>query len=317
MNINYNRGMSERGEFVTPEIATGLVQRHLNPDAIVTTVRKLYGGSNNRVLELILDRGRGSVVAKVNDHSVAHQLEAERDALAYFREHTTLPVPKPLGLIVSDPGFTGVMLMMEKIPGTTLERAKINAGGMQRFEHQLGHHIADLHRHTSDYFGPAAGATAEQRFGTWLDLYGPIVEREANGARSMLESACRDVVDHVAKHLAYWLDHDPKPTLIHGDLWANNIMVDDGNPGRPRINAYIDGHASFADREYELSYLRLFKTAGPYFFNIYRQHHREREGFERRCRVYWLTTMLQHCRVFGGKYIPTCERIAHELRRLR
>ncbi|MEM9414165.1 MAG: fructosamine kinase family protein [Planctomycetota bacterium] len=317
MNINYNRGMSERGEFVTAELATRLVQSHLDADATVTAVRKLYGGSINRVLELVLDRGRGSIVAKVNDHDVAHQLEAERDALAYFREHTSLPVPRPLGLIVGDPGFAGVMLMMEKIPGTTLERAKISASGMQRFEYQLGHHIAELHRHTSDRFGPAAGDDATRRYATWLDLYGPIVEREASGARSMLESSSREVVDHVAKHLAYWLDHKPTPTLIHGDLWANNILVDDGNPGRPRINAYIDGHASFADREYELSYLRLFKTAGPYFFGIYRQHHREREGFERRCRVYWLTTMLQHCRVFGGKYIPACERIAHELRRMR
>ena len=316
MNINYNRGMSQRGTFVTPEVATGLVQRHLDPDATVTAVRKLYGGSNNRVLEFILDRQPGNIVAKVNNHDVAHQLQAERDALAYFREHTKLPVPKPLALIVGDDQYDGVVLLMEKIEGTTLERAKLSRGGQQRFEHQLAQHLAELHRHTADRFGPAAGGDSLKRHDNWIDLYTPIVEREAHAARSMLESSCRDVVDHVAAHLGHWLNHRPKPTLIHGDLWANNILIDSGNPGRPRINAYIDGHASFADPEYELAYLRLFKTAGPYFFSIYRQRHREHEGFERRCRVYWLTTMLQHCRAFGGKYIPACERIAHELRRM-
>lgn len=317
MAINYHRGMSERGEFVTPELATGLVQRHFDKDRTVTAVRKLYGGSINRVLEFILDGPPGSMVAKVNDHDAAPQLAAERAALMYFREHTALPVPKPFALISEDDGFEGAALLMQKVEGTTLERAHLTAAGHQRFEYQLAHHLTDLHAHTAKRFGPAVEGDPAEQHETWLELIAPLVEREAAEARSMLESSCRDVVDHVAAHLGHWLDHRPTPTLIHGDLWANNILLDAGNPGRPRVNAYIDGHASYADPEYELAYLRLFKTAGPFFFNIYRQRHREVHGFERRCRVYWLITMLQHCHVFGGKYIPTCEQIARDLRRMR
>lgn len=317
MTINYNRGMSERGVFVTPELATGLVRRHLDPEATVTAVRKLYGGSINRVLEWVLDREPGTVVAKVNDRQSGGQFLSERGALEYFRSRTELPVPTPLACIVDDAEFDGAVLVMTKVPGTTLEAAKLSPRGRQHFEQQLATHIAQLHRHTGERFGPAGADGVDEHYDTWLDLYRPIVEREAHGARGMLGSGSRDVVDHVAKHLEHWLQRRPRPALIHGDLWANNILLDDAHPDRPRINAYIDGHASFGDREYELAYLRLFKTAGPAFFEVYQRTHRLDAGFERRARVYWLVTMLQHCRLFGGQYVERCEQVARELRKMR
>ncbi len=317
MTINYNRGMSERGEFVTPELATGLVRRHLDPEATVTAVRKLYGGSINRVLEWVLDRSPGTVVAKVNDRGSAGHFRSERGALDYFRSHTALPVPTPLACIVDDKQFDGAVLVMSKVPGTTLESAKLTPKGRQYFEAQLAEHIAQLHRHTGERFGPAGADPIDEFYDTWLDLYRPIVEREAHGARGMLGSGARDVVDHVAKHLDHWVRREVKPALIHGDLWANNILLDDGHPDRPKINAYIDGHASFADPEYELAYLRLFRTAGPTFFQVYQQTHRIDAGFERRARVYWLVTMLQHCRLFGGQYVSRCEQVVRELRKMK
>ncbi|MEM1354177.1 MAG: fructosamine kinase family protein [Planctomycetota bacterium] len=314
MAINYNRGMSQRGTYVTAEMATGLVRRHLLPDITVTEVRKLYGGSVNRVLEFVIDRHPGAIVAKIHDRTSHELFEVEAASLRYFQDKTRLPVPMPLSWFNHDETFDGAVLFMQKIPGTTLEAAHISRRGNAFFQTELASHLIELHSHTAESFGSAVND--EDRHETWLDYYRPSVEREVGQTRSMLPSSLREVVDHVCDHLAYWLSSDSpaRPTLIHGDLWANNILISDAHPDQPRIQAYIDGHASFADPEYELAYLRLFKTAGDPFFNVYGKTHRVRPGFERRCRVYWLITMLQHCRMFGAQYLPSVERIAKEIR---
>lgn len=310
MVINYKREMSGRGEFVTPEVATGIVRRHLDKNATVTTVRKLYGGSISRVLEFAIDGPPGTVVAKVHDRENAKNFHTEMAALCYFLNHSKLPVPAPLVCIDGDEQFNGSALLMQHIPGTTLEAANLSTRGRQVFEAQLATHIADLHTHHSTAFGNASGTDSYDR---WIDLFSQIAAREAEQARSLLSSKVRPLVDHIIANLPRWLASESKPTLIHGDLWANNIMINDAHPDRPVINAYIDGHASFADPEYELAYLRLFQTAGSTFFDIYTKTHKLRPGFEKRCRVYWLVTLLQHCRMFGGQTAQACEKIAKEL----
>lgn len=313
MAINYNRGMSQRGEFVTPELATELLHRHYNPQVTVTAVRKLYGGNTNRVLEFILDREPGSVVAKVHDRNAAHRFTAEMASLRLLRETAHFPVPEPLACIEDDEGFDGSMLIMQKINGTTLESARINARGKAVFEAELGAAIAQLHRHKAERFGPA---TTEQKHEQWLDIYGPIVQRVIEQNRVALPSNAREVADHIAQHLSHWLDHKPKPTLLHGDLWANNILLDDAKPDHPRILAFIDGLANYGDPEYELANLQLFGTAGSTFYNVYSKVHTVDPGYRRRSRVYWLINLLQNSTRYGDKSIPYCEKLTKELRQL-
>lgn len=311
MAINYNRGMSQRGEFVNPKLATQLLRRHVNPLVRVTDVRKLYGGSINRVLEFVLDREPGSLVAKIHDQGAADSFAAEMASLRFFRDRTHFPVPEPLACIEGDDRFDGSMLIMQKVNGTTLESAELSTRGKHIFQGELAAAVAELHRHRAEKFGPA---TSNASHDNWLDIFGPTAERVIEETRGALPSSARSVLDHVSRHLDHWLDHKPNPTLIHGDLWANNILLDDGHPDQPRILAFIDGLASYADPEYELAYLQLFGTAGKVFYEVYGQIHRLDAGYRRRCRVYWLITMLQNTKRFGERYVPYCEKIAGELR---
>lgn len=313
MAINYNRGMSERGEFITPRLATRLLRRHLNPLVNVTDVRKLYGGSVNRVLEFVLDRDPGSVVAKIHNQAASGVFNAELESLRFFRRETHFPVPDSLACIENDPDFDGSMLILQKVNGTTLEAANLTKQGRQVFEQELAAAIAELHRHTAERFGPAV---PEQTHTRWLDLYGPTVERTVEQTRGLLPSASREVLDHVARNLHHWLDGKPRPTLIHGDLWANNILISDAHPDQPRILAFIDGQASYADPEYELAYLQLFGTGGRAFFDAYSQAHKIDRGYQHRSRIYWLITMLQNAERYGERYVPHCERLTKELRKL-
>ena len=101
--------------------------------------------------------------------------------------------------------------------------------------------------------------------------------------------------------------------LFRSDLWATNFLVDDADPDRPRITGFVDGLANYADAEFELAYLLVFGAANGTFFDHYTRRHPLRPGFDRRCRVYWLNTMLIHVRHFGAAYLPRTESIAREL----
>jgi fructosamine-3-kinase len=312
MAINYNRSMSERGSFISPQLATQLLRKHLNPLVTVTDVRKLYGGSVNRVLEFILDREPGSVVAKVHDTSVKGFFQTEVDSLRFYKFRTHFPAPDLLAWIEDDDAYDGTMLILQKINGITLESARLSDRGQAVFQHELGTAIAELHNHQTDQFGPVSGA---KKYNSWLDVFGPIATGIAEKNRGLLPSRDREVIDHIAKHLDHWLEHKAKPTLIHGDLWANNIMISDAHPDQPQILGFIDSHASFADPEYELAYLHLFGTGGKAFFKAYSQTHHISSGYERRSKVYWLFTLLQNAQRYGERHLKQCEHLIRELRK--
>ena len=302
-----------RGSVISCEQATALVRRHLDPALTVTHSRKLYGGSINRVVEWITDGQPAAVVAKLHNSRNVSSFRREMVSLQMYRQHTSLPVPEPWAVLEDEPEFDGAGLLMQRIDGITLADAKVTPRGMHYLQRQLARHLIDLHSHHRSTYGSALTNAGESR---WLDNFGPMIEKEFHGVRSSLSSASRWFIDDLLQHLEDWLPEQSTPTLVHGDLWANNILVSDAHPDEPQILAFIDGLASYCDPEYELAYLRMFQTADDSFFRMYRRHHPLRPGFSRRCRVYWLNTMMMHVRVFGEKYVPACEHMAAQLKQL-
>ncbi len=309
--------MARRGSEIGLEAATALVRRHMDPALTVTASRKLYGGSINRVLEWTLDGGAagspGSIVAKLNNSRSAKLFRREMASLKVYQENTTLPVPTPIACLEDEPEFDGSGLLMEKIDGINLSEAKVTPTGVHAMQGDLAKHVVSLHSHHRAFYGSALEAEGPSR---WLDSFGPVISEEFYRVRELLGSKCRWIIDDVIKTLDQWLPEQSTPTLVHGDLWSNNIMVDDSHPDKPEIKAFIDVGASYCDPEYELAYLRMFNTADDSFFQRYGRRHPLRAGFSRRCRVYWLNTMMMHVRVFGEKYVPGTEQIVMQLQGL-
>ncbi len=292
-------------------LATELVRALVHPGLTVTGLRPMHGGSINHVLELTTDGEPGAVVAKLNDIDHGEGFALELASLEYFERHTALPVPKPLGLVRS-PRWPISGILLERKPGVTLSDARLSAAGKQRMQYQLAEHISELHTHTRHSFG---AAMSEPGHDNWLAGFGPRLQAEFEQVREQLPSVTRRVVDHVIADLSRYLPARPRPTLVHGDLWANNILVDDANPDQPVITAFIDGFASYAHHEYELAYLEVFHTAGRAFFEAYERRHPPEAGYERRRLIYWLHTMLLHVRIFGEKYVGPCADVAAKIAR--
>lgn len=323
--LSYQARMSRRGSHIDQAAATAIVRRHLDESLTVTGLRKLYGGSINRVIEWTLEGPKvgdthgvnepgvfpKSIVAKLNNSRSAKLFRREMASLRVYQENTALPVPTPIAYLEDEPEFDGSGLLMERIDGINLSEAKVTPKGVHAMQGDLAKHVVALHSHHRATYGSALDPEGPAR---WIDSFGPVISEEFFRVRELLPSKVRWIVDDVIKNLEAWLPEQSTPTLVHGDLWSNNIMVDDGHPEKPQIQAFIDVSASYCDPEYELAYLRMFNTADDSFFERYRRRHPLRSGFSRRCRVYWLNTMMMHVRVFGEKYVPGTEQLAFDLK---
>ncbi|MDP6039934.1 MAG: fructosamine kinase family protein, partial [Candidatus Latescibacteria bacterium] len=91
-----------------------------------------------------------------------------------------------------------------------------------------------------------------------------------------------------------------EPCLIHGDMWAGNIIVALSG-SKWTVSGFIDPGVQYADVEHELAYLQAFDTVGAAFFDAYTAHVSMRPGFEFRRLFYWLNTYMIHVWLFGDR----------------
>ncbi|MDO4238828.1 fructosamine kinase family protein [Micrococcus sp.] len=86
-------------------------------------------------------------------------------------------------------------------------------------------------------------------------------------------------------------------SLVHGDLWAGNRMLD--HEGRSWL---IDPSAQRAHREADLAMMRLFGGFGEEAFAAYDEAFPLADGWEDRVPVYQAVPLLVHAVLFGGGY---------------
>ncbi len=254
----------------------------------VASEAPLAGGCIAEVRLLTTPSGR-RVVAKLGGPS----LDREGAMLAHLKANSSLPVPT---VLLAEPD----LLLMEHIDHT---------GGAGWGPH-LADLLADLHAITSpDHRFGFEGPTligplplTNDWSAHWPSFYRdhrllPLIaeaERRAN-LPAPLAARLRDFADRLDTEL----DHEPQPSLIHGDVWSGNVLA-----SGPRVVALIDPSTQYADAEFELAFIDLFSTGGREFFDRYHQRKSiDRAFFERRIHIYQLFPLLVHAALFAGGYI--------------
>ncbi|KAI9603908.1 hypothetical protein KEM48_003884 [Puccinia striiformis f. sp. tritici PST-130] len=102
----------------------------------------------------------------------------------------------------------------------------------------------------------------------------------------------------------------PVPVIIHGDLWAGNISVNQQN-GEPVL---FDPSSYYGHNEVELGIMKMFGGRTETFFEEYYRHRPGSEPHhEERIRLYELYHHLNHTLMFGGSYRHGAIRIMNEL----
>lgn len=221
--------------------------------------------------------------------------EAEARGLVALRESgTPLTIPTVVAWSAATPAF----LVIEYLAP---------ARRVANFDDRLGEGLAEMHRATASRFGFDAdnfcGATVQPNAwcDRWIEFYA--VHRLGHQLRTARDRGHLSVTDatqveSLIARLGDWIDEPSNgPSLIHGDLWSGNLVVDArGGP------ALIDPAAYFAHREAELGMMTLFGGFSSRVFAAYDEAFPLEPGWRERLPVYELYHLMNHLNLFGGGY---------------
>ena len=267
-------------------------------------LKRVGGGSISETF--VLEAVDGTRVFVKKNHSSRREMyAAEIDGLQALAACSALCIPQPLAM-VEHGQYVFLLLEFVEMGGRADGRA-------------LGRAIAALHSMHGPAFGwhrdNTIGSTLQPNSWThsWVDFFrSQRLEHQRRllqqaGAPRRLLSAVASVANDLG---AFFMDHQPRPSLLHGDLWSGNwSFTPDGLP------VLFDPAVYLGDHEADLAMMELFGHPGDAFFAEYRSILPIDPGYRVRRDLYNLYHILNHALLFGGSYLGQAENMARGLLR--
>ena len=257
----------------------------------IQAVTPVDGGDINSAARIETDRA--AYFVKWNLRPLPHMFEVEARGLELLSSTRALRVPK-------------VAAVIDQPPALALEWIELGRNKTDAAE-ALGRGLAQQHRS----LGPAYGLDHDNYIGanpqrntwaeSWIDFYREQrlgVQAELARARGHLTPDRSRRLDDVMDHLDRWIDPGTvAPSLLHGDLWGGNYLIDAGS--QPVL---IDPAVYYGDREAEIAFTELFGGFGARFYAAYNAAWPLDPGYTERRDLYNLYHLLNHLNLFGEGY---------------
>ena len=181
---------------------------------------------------------------------------------------------------------------------------------------RLGTALAHLHRISGDSFGWSEdnfiGATPQRNapHHSWPHFFGERRLRPQlqlalrNGMNPTLVTKGFRVIERIG---GLFVDYQPQPSLLHGDLWSGNAAMAGDAP------ALFDRACYYGDRETDIAMAELFGGFPVNFYAAYRAAWPLDPGYESRKPLYNLYHILNHFNLFGSAYLGQAQRMIERL----
>ena len=240
---------------------------------------------------------------KINQANQEAMFAAEALGLKQIHVTKTIRVPEPICWGIA-----------EKSSYLVLEWLEFGGGNSQSWE-KMGQNLAHLHQVSlSDRFGwhcnNTIGSTPQINTisNNWADFFAH--QRIGYQLRLAKERGGNfpdedQVIPAISEILS---QHQPHPSLVHGDLWSGNAAITvDGEP------VILDPATYWGDREVDLAMTELFGGFPAAFYRGYNDVFPLDAGYQQRKTLYNLYHILNHFNLFGGGYASQANRMLQEI----
>ncbi len=264
--------------------------------------RAVGGGDINAAWRVETDSGR--VFLKTGSADALEMFAAEAEGLETLSGANAVRVPAVLAY-----GACGADSFL------ALEWIDFEGHGAASTDRLLGVKLAAQHRVFADAHGwhrdNTIGSTPQ--INTWTDDWTAFYREHRlrfqlelakdRGYRGALEALGDELEERLPALIG---EHEPEPSLLHGDLWGGNHASAGGEP------VIFDPAVYYGDRETDLAMTRLFGGFSHAFYEAYELAWPLREGHERRLGLYQLYHVLNHLNLFGRGYLGRAETLMRE-----
>lgn len=276
-------------------------------DAVIARTERISGGDINESYGLTLKDG-SRVFMKANIRKDVSFFAAEAAGLKAMAGTGAIGTPQILGCGTNAGRMGRSFLLLEFIGGK---------GRVPDYWETLGHQLADMHRaETAGYVhGGRYGFDSDNYIGesdqintpheSWAAFFRDCrLEPQFRKAAGYFDTGDFRKITCLMDHLGEFLTEPEYPSLLHGDLWAGNVMT--GNDGRAWL---IDPAVYVGHAEADIAMTELFGGYPAAFYDAYRESGTLPPEYRERRDLYNLYHLLNHLNLFGGGYLSSVRSI--------
>lgn len=265
---------------------------------VIVDVKAVSGGSINDVYRIETDAG--ILFLKANS--------ALRYPNMFKAEVLGLELLSTSGLVIPTPVSVGQFGDLQYLLMEWVEQGRSG----KDLWNQFGRGLAELHQNTNKQFGldhdnyigclPQSNTVRS----SWAEFYREerLVPQMKLAERSgQLSAKMRSGFDGLFNRLEEIYPIE-RPSMLHGDLWSGNMMVN--TVGKPCI---FDPAVYYGHREMDLAMMALFGGFADGWINSYAEIHPLENGWQQRMAVGQLYPLMVHLNLFGDTYTEGIESV--------
>jgi aminoglycoside phosphotransferase (APT) family kinase protein len=196
-------------------------------------------------------------------------MRQEPELHALLRQRTDAPIPEILAFDASHRQLHRDYLLMERMPGTPLsDFAGLTSRMVNSVLRQVGQCLRQAHGITGEQYGYVGAHRPMEPQSNWPSAFAIMWNKLLDdirrcGGYSVDEA---DFMRRLLDRHARVFDHLVSPSLLHMDVWAQNILADDEG----RLTGLLDwDRALWGDPEIEFAVLDYCGISEPAFWEGY------------------------------------------------
>lgn len=274
----------------------------------------VHGGDINKSYGMSLSNG-DVLFMKANEKSNVDFFVKEAHSLKAIESTKTIATPKVLGLGTENGEEVGYSFLLLDF----IELGNLDETFWEKFAEKL----AQMHKADTKNFIPETAFNKGCIFGfyennyigrteqintpkeSWIDFFRENrLEPQFKMAENHFENKDFKLIEKFLNNLGSFLVEPKKPSLLHGDLWAGNVMC----TTKPEA-MIIDPACYVGNPEADIAMTELFGGFSGKFYATYKETGLLQPNYADRRDIYNLYHLLNHLNMFGKTYLSAVRTI--------